>query len=56
MEPDLAALRREATAEGGVSDRSALAGQEHVPFCKGFEGHQGTLATASGLDELAAGC
>jgi hypothetical protein len=27
--------------------RSALAGQAHVPFCKGFEGHQGTLAAAN---------
>src|SRR5262249_53069374 len=28
-------------------DRSALAGQAHVPFCKGFEGHQGALSTTN---------
>jgi hypothetical protein len=32
---------------GHVSHRRALAGQVHVPFCNGFEGHQGTLATAN---------
>ena len=30
-----------------VVERSPLAGQAHVPFCKGFEGHQGTLPTAN---------
>ena len=28
-------------------DRCELAGQAHVPFCKGFEGHQGTLAAGN---------
>jgi hypothetical protein len=31
----------------GVLDRRALAGQARVPFGKGFEGHQGSLATAN---------